>query len=289
MSTGAEIALEFYAGHGMEMNGGNHLVPVDARRSSAAAVALDDVLTFAPGPSELWPPRRVPWSPSLDRVRMGERQMKKVGAIMGGVILGTLLGSPEVAATEGEQQSQQEQSQQEQNQQEQNQQEQEQNQQERQNPREQQNLREQGSVESRPFAGGTKFGFDPTVIQPGSHVFFADDADPGEIAPFKNGAIAVDLQLFGGDIVYYFHDGDIRLGTNSGLGITQLDNAAVLLGSLSGFVQIGSYYRIDAGYIFARSAKEGTDATTRDRSAWFVGVSFPTQLNEALKRLLKSD
>ena len=50
MSAGAELALVFYAGHGMEMNGGNYLVPVDARLSSAAAVgretvALDDVLT----------------------------------------------------------------------------------------------------------------------------------------------------------------------------------------------------------------------------------------------------
>ena len=49
MSAGAELALVFYAGHGMEMNGNNYLVPVDARLSSAAAVAretvsLDDVL-----------------------------------------------------------------------------------------------------------------------------------------------------------------------------------------------------------------------------------------------------
>ena len=49
MSAGAELALVFYAGHGLEMNGSNYLVPVDARLSSAAAVgretvALDDVL-----------------------------------------------------------------------------------------------------------------------------------------------------------------------------------------------------------------------------------------------------
>ncbi len=49
MSAGADLALVFYAGHGLEMNGGNYLVPVDARLSSAAAVgretvALDDVL-----------------------------------------------------------------------------------------------------------------------------------------------------------------------------------------------------------------------------------------------------
>ena len=49
MSAGADLALVFYAGHGMEMDGANYLVPVDARLSSAAAVgretvALDDVL-----------------------------------------------------------------------------------------------------------------------------------------------------------------------------------------------------------------------------------------------------
>ena len=49
MSAGADLAVVFYAGHGMEMNGDNYLVPVDARLSSAAAVgretvALDDVL-----------------------------------------------------------------------------------------------------------------------------------------------------------------------------------------------------------------------------------------------------
>ena len=49
MSAGADLALVFYAGHGMEMNGVNYLPPVDGRLSSAAAVgretvALDDVL-----------------------------------------------------------------------------------------------------------------------------------------------------------------------------------------------------------------------------------------------------
>ena len=51
-SAGADVALVFYAGHGLEMNGVNYLVPVDARLASAAAVnretiLLDDVLTAA--------------------------------------------------------------------------------------------------------------------------------------------------------------------------------------------------------------------------------------------------
>ena len=53
-SAGADLALVFYAGHGMEMNGANYLVPVDARLASAAAVeretiALDSVLAATSG------------------------------------------------------------------------------------------------------------------------------------------------------------------------------------------------------------------------------------------------
>ena len=53
-SAGSDLALVFYAGHGMEMNGTNYLVPVDARLATAAAVeretiALDSVLAAAAG------------------------------------------------------------------------------------------------------------------------------------------------------------------------------------------------------------------------------------------------
>ena len=42
-SAGADLALVFYAGHGMEMDGTNYLVPVDARLSSAAAIGRETV------------------------------------------------------------------------------------------------------------------------------------------------------------------------------------------------------------------------------------------------------
>ena len=53
-SVGADVALLFYAGHGMEMNGANYLIPVDARLASASAVsretvALDSVLAAMAG------------------------------------------------------------------------------------------------------------------------------------------------------------------------------------------------------------------------------------------------
>ena len=53
-SVGADVALVFYAGHGLEMDGVNYLVPVDARLERDTdvrfeAVALDDVLASVEG------------------------------------------------------------------------------------------------------------------------------------------------------------------------------------------------------------------------------------------------
>ena len=55
-SAGADVSLVFYAGHGMEMDGVNYLVPVDARLERDVdvrfeAVALDDVLVSTTGAS----------------------------------------------------------------------------------------------------------------------------------------------------------------------------------------------------------------------------------------------
>ena len=140
----------------------------------------------------------------------------------------------------------------------------------------------------QPYLGSQRFGFDPTVIQPGTHAFFPTGTlDPGEIELFKDGKLAVDLQLVGGDLVHYFRDGKARVGVNLGLGITQLNDAAVVLTSTSAFCQIGAYYRIDFGWTRGQSAKEGLTPKQRDRDALFVGISFPTKLNELLKSLLK--
>ena len=55
-SVGADMALVFYAGHGLEMDGANYLVPVDARLERDTdvrfeTVALDDVLAATAGAS----------------------------------------------------------------------------------------------------------------------------------------------------------------------------------------------------------------------------------------------
>ena len=53
-SAGADVSLVFYAGHGLEMDGVNYLVPVDARLERDTdvrfeAVMLDDVLASTTG------------------------------------------------------------------------------------------------------------------------------------------------------------------------------------------------------------------------------------------------
>ena len=53
-SAGADVALVFYAGHGMEMDGVNYLLPVDARLERDTdvrfeTVSLDDVLAVTEG------------------------------------------------------------------------------------------------------------------------------------------------------------------------------------------------------------------------------------------------
>ena len=55
-SVGADVALVFYAGHGLEMDGVNYLVPMDARLERDTdvrfeTVALDDVLAATAGAS----------------------------------------------------------------------------------------------------------------------------------------------------------------------------------------------------------------------------------------------
>ena len=50
---------------------------------------------------------------------------------------------------------------------------------------------------------GSKVCFEPTLLTPGSHIFFDQKADiPGEFDVFKDGKLSLDLQLFGADIYW---------------------------------------------------------------------------------------
>ena len=81
-SVGADMALVFYAGHGLEMDGVNYLVPVDARLERDTdvrfeTVALDDVLAATAGASLrlviLDACRNNPLARSMQRTRSSRR------------------------------------------------------------------------------------------------------------------------------------------------------------------------------------------------------------------------
>ena len=138
------------------------------------------------------------------------------------------------------------------------------------------------------FKERSRFGIDPTLFQFGSHVFFRDPPsgtdDDTEIDPFPNGRLAADLQLAGGDIVHYVAEGRLRYGGNFGLGPTVSGDDAVMIFTASFFVQIHEAFRINAGIAYARSSDPTSTSSLKDRNAWFVGVSFPTKINDLFRR-----
>jgi len=130
------------------------------------------------------------------------------------------------------------------------------------------------------------FGLDPKVLQPGAYFALAvDSLDDGEIDPL--GGTKPIVQLVGFDILGYFNHGLMRVGGNAGIGITTYENAGLLLASLSAFAQFQSAFRIDVGRVWAVSNDPTLDKSQRDRSAFFLGISLPTSLNEGLKDALK--
>ena len=129
-----------------------------------------------------------------------------------------------------------------------------------------------------PFTGA--FGFDPKIIQFGTHVFFSSAPEAGEIDLYPNGRLAASLQLAGGDIVHYVWNGKLRYGFNAGIGTAIHADAATVILSMSMFLQIREHSRIEFGRSYGRSANPILDSTQRDKSAWFVGISFPTKIND---------
>lgn len=157
------------------------------------------------------------------------------------------------------------------------------------------------------------FGLDPVILQPGAQWARPNDSlDPGEIDPFGNG-VAAKVELAGLDLAGYLNDGQLRLGINAGVGVTGYSHpaadrtnaipdtaataepntaagpedprqSALLLWSLSGFVQFHPYYRINVGVVGALSSDEQLGGKRGDRTAFFVGFSVPTVLNESIRQ-----
>ena len=131
-------------------------------------------------------------------------------------------------------------------------------------------------------ASGT-WRFEPTLVVPtGRFGKATDTTQEGEIEVFRKSQFS--LQLAGVDLAMrkprWF-----TLGWNNGLGIGQYDDYGLVAVSTSVFIQIRNVYRFEYGHMYLRSAKPGLNSTQRDRTARFVGVSFPG-LSDKLKQLI---
>ena len=151
-----------------------------------------------------------------------------------------------------------------------------------------------------------KWRLDPTLLMISSRRFFDSDPDPGEINPFKGGAAGFDLRLAGLEGAYLFPDDLSRIGLNGSFGISNYvydvgketgmmaagetgmmatDAPAVITTfSASLFLQVKNLYRIEAGIVYATTDFK-TDAG--DKTAWFIGISFPLPSDQVRKLIEK--
>lgn len=134
-----------------------------------------------------------------------------------------------------------------------------------------------------------RFGIDPRLFQFGTHVFFADSTNPPkdgatEVDAFPKGQLGVDLQFAGVDFVHYVAGGDLRYGVNLGFGPTVHNEFAVMILTVSFFTEFAEAFTLDAGVAWARSSDPSLDSGLRDRRACFIGISFPTKINDLFRR-----
>ena len=156
---------------------------------------------------------------------------------------------------------------------------------------------------------GNNWGIDPRLLAISGHYFVqTGETDPGEVRIFGNKATELDFQLVGVDFVGYINDGKGRVGINAGMGFANMvvdiadtispsdevggnssDSSGtatatnVIFLSTSFFFQFGNYLRLNVGRVKGISTMEGLDAKQRDDSAWMIGVSLSTVLEEAVK------
>lgn len=150
------------------------------------------------------------------------------------------------------------------------------------------------------------FGIDPRLLAVSGHHFVQiGKANPGEVRIFGNER-KLDLQLIGVDVVGYVNRGKGRIGTNFGLGLTQQtvnivsDSAdartngagassdasrttSVLFLSATVFLQFGNYLRLNSGLVTGIASNLGLDAGDQDDTAFVIGVSLSTVLEQTIK------
>ena len=117
---------------------------------------------------------------------------------------------------------------------------------------------------------------DPTILLITGRLTFDSKPDTMmEIDPFRDGTVDADVQLAGIDVSHDPWQNKWKLGANFGVGVTEYENAGLALFSIAGFVELQTLYRIEFGWMRAVSRKDGLDGDDADKTAGFVGVSFP--------------
>lgn len=131
----------------------------------------------------------------------------------------------------------------------------------------------------------SKLCFTPSVLVPGSHAFFDLGTDvEGEFDAFTDGTMGIDVQWIGID-AYWQALPNLRLGyLNVGYGATTGNvGAPEVTFTIGSFIQLKDALRFEVGIVKALTSLE--NAGRIDDTAVFVGVSFPTNFGDALKRI----
>ncbi|MDE0102858.1 MAG: hypothetical protein OXN89_10805 [Bryobacterales bacterium] len=137
------------------------------------------------------------------------------------------------------------------------------------------------------WSGGArdKWRIDPSILLLATRATFDDPPEGKEIDPFKNGTVDVDVRLAGIEIARVFGNDTFRIGANSSLGIGKHEDYGLLMISVSPFFQVQNYYRIEAGVMHARTGSNKRTGPEADKTAYFVGVSFPV-ISDSVRQLL---
>ena len=133
-----------------------------------------------------------------------------------------------------------------------------------------------------------KVRLDPTMLLVSGRYTLDDKAEDGEIDPFGNGTVNLEFNLAGIEIAWIPWRNKMRFGFNQSLGITRYDDAGLLMLSSAFFVQPKDSYRFEWGWMHAKSGKEDLQRPQADKTAFFVGVSFPVfsdKFRELLEKL----
>jgi hypothetical protein len=139
--------------------------------------------------------------------------------------------------------------------------------------------------------GDSKFFFNYNFITPNGLLYFDlgedlelnADGEPVEPDFYKDGNANFNLQVASFDLLY--GEGVIKGGMNFGLGVSTSQGSTNEAGYFimnGGFaITFNENLRIETGLILGLSAKESYD--NFHDSAFYIGVSFPTKLSEAIK------